>query len=91
MPLSILPYIKPKDETDSYILATGFSVDGSLCTGRTCGKCITDGKTWFRWNNEGKAEIYHQPSSVEQNQVLAIMNNCPAKAIKQTENTNYDK
>ena len=60
-----------------------YTVDQNLCTGHACGKCVVDGATWFRWNNEGKAEVFHQPTPTEEARVSLIADTCPVNAIKE--------
>jgi len=62
-----------------------FIVDANLCTGHTCGICVRDVPTVYKWDSNGKAIVFHQPDHYEEVAALKALNDCPKKAISQRE------
>lgn len=61
------------------------SVNGPLCQGvGACQVCTTQGGTWFRRGDDGKAECYHQPNETDGLVMTQIINACPTGAISAT-------
>jgi len=62
-----------------------FSVNAALCRGHSCSLCVNDVPTVFGWDENSKAKVKRQPGKYEERAVLAAMNNCPTKAIKEVD------
>ena len=58
-----------------------FYVEQDVCIG--CGLCIDMVPEVFRFNDDGKSEVYEQPKGDEAANASQALSSCPVDAIKE--------